>query len=86
VAGASPFPPVQPIGVADQPKASPRPVADASPTQTRDARATPQASEKGSEQRREKVTRAAAQAEASRRRRHVRPATYPIREFLAWRR
>jgi hypothetical protein len=84
VAGASPFPPVQPVGVADQPKAPP--VADAAPTQIRDARATPQASERGSERRREKVTRAAVQAEASRRRRHVRPATYPIREFLAWRR
>jgi hypothetical protein len=84
-ADASPFPPVQPVDVADQPGAPPRPAADAAPTQTREASAAPQGSKDRSERRRETV-RVAAKPDRSQRRRHIRPAAYPIREFLAWRR
>lgn len=81
-ADPSPFPPVQPIDVADRPNASPKVVADAAPNE---AQATSVARQ-GSERRREKIVRAAVQPDTARRRRHVRPAAYPIREFLAWHR
>jgi len=71
------LPPVQPIGVD-------APARHEAPTQTREASATRPGSEQAREQRSEKTSRAARQ-DVSKRKRHVRPAVYPLREFLAWR-
>ena len=70
---ASAFPPVQLLDA---------PVQAVAPTQTRAASATrPPVAPRG-----ERAARHTDRQDDAKRRRHVRPATYPIREFLAWRR
>jgi hypothetical protein len=67
------FPPVQPVGITTpaQPVATP-------PTDAPAARVTDRAPQR--------VARAERTAKPSTRKRAVRPAPYPMREFLAWRR
>jgi hypothetical protein len=79
VASAPEFPPVQPIGIATQsgPDASPQ------PTQSRVASARPDAAATKSEKAR--TPRMTVQ-DAKKRKRSVRPAIYPLREFFAWQR
>jgi hypothetical protein len=85
VAAATPvaFPPVQPIGVATQagPDVAPQQPA---PTQSRAASATPD----GTKARTDKSARAPRMTlqDAKKRKRSVRPAIFPLREFFAWRR
>lgn len=76
------FPPVQPVGIATRPDldAVPTNSAAAAPTQARDASARP------AREAAEKPARRVATREAGKRKRAVRPAIYPMREFLAWRR
>lgn len=71
------FPPVQPVGIAT--RSAPEAAAPPAPTQTRPASATIEP-EKAA-----RPSRVAAQGDRKRKR-SVRPAAYPIREFLAWRR
>ena len=72
------FPPVQPIGVATQSGL------DAPPTQSRPVSAKPEgAKPEGQRAKREKTRMTLQDAKA--RKRPVRPAIYPLREFFAWR-
>jgi hypothetical protein len=72
------FPPVQPIGVATQ--SGP----DAPPTQSRPVSAKPEGVKpEGQKAKREKTRMTLQDAKA--RKRPVRPAIYPLREFFAWR-
>jgi hypothetical protein len=71
---ANAFPPVQPVGIPDRPVAQvpPQSRASAAPARQAAGKATPD--------------RRASAEDVKKRKRGVRPAVYPIREFLAWRR
>jgi hypothetical protein len=72
------FPPVQPIGVATQ--SGP----DAPPTQSRPVSAKPEGVKPEAQKAKREKTRMTLQ-DAKARKRPVRPAIYPLREFFAWR-
>jgi hypothetical protein len=76
------FPPVQPVGIATRPDldAVPTSSAAAAPTQSHDASARP------AREAAEKPARRIATRDTGKRKRAIRPAIYPMREFLAWRR
>ena len=74
------FPPVQPVGIATQPDLDAVPTKSAAPTRSRDASAQP------AREAAEKPARRSASRDTGKPKRAVRPAIYPMREFLAWRR
>ena len=75
------FPPVQPVGIATQAGPDVAPQQPTQPTQSRAASARPD----GTKAKGEKTAPRMTLQDAKKRKRSVRPAIYPLREFFAWR-